>query len=135
MKTVLIIIADLVAASLVLLEVDGKHQFDFRNCGGAGRCLGASRLERLRIRSGHTHKSRDELAKELDDDDDLVSRLALLADPVATVLAEGAVQLVCQRPCTAEAALSFIYPSSGSCCSAGCSVDMNIFQSRSANLP
>lgn len=75
MKTVLILVAALLALNTVLLEVDGKHQFDFKTCGGARSCFDVSRLERLRTRSGHTHKSHDELAKELDDDDDLVSRL------------------------------------------------------------
>lgn len=48
-------------------------KFDFTDCGGAKACLGLARLERVRKRSGKSHQSADELAKDLDKDKDLVS--------------------------------------------------------------
>lgn len=47
-------------------------KFDFKRTGGSKASLGVSRLERLRNRSGMDHKTADELAKLIDDDDDLV---------------------------------------------------------------
>lgn len=64
---------------LNLVNVQSKSEFHFKGCGGAAKCLGAAKLERLRVRSGmHRHRNQAELAKQLDDDDDLV-RLSVQA--------------------------------------------------------
>jgi hypothetical protein len=54
------------------LVVEAKHEFNFTGCGGAAKCLGESGLERLRIRAGMKHRTRAQLAKVLDEDNDLV---------------------------------------------------------------
>lgn len=48
---------------------------NFGSCGGAKSCLGVSKLERVRRRSGWKHQTTDQLARELDSDADLVSKI------------------------------------------------------------
>lgn len=50
-----------------------KNKDDFKACGGAKKCLGVARLERIRRRSGVDHKSVDAIAAQIDEDGDLVS--------------------------------------------------------------
>jgi hypothetical protein len=52
---------------------NGIHKFGFQDCGGAKACLGILRMERIRKRSGQSHKTLDQLADDLDKDKDLVS--------------------------------------------------------------
>lgn len=50
-----------------------KGKKDFAACGGAKACMGAQKLDRIRRRSKMSHKTVDEVAQILDEDDDLVS--------------------------------------------------------------
>jgi hypothetical protein len=50
-----------------------KNKNDFRSCGGAKACLGAQKLDRIRRRAGMGHKTIDQIAQQLDEDEDLVS--------------------------------------------------------------
>lgn len=55
----------------------GEHRgakFDFSDCGGAKACLGEKRLGNLLKKTG-MHKSVEEIANILDQDDDLVGLL------------------------------------------------------------
>lgn len=59
-----------------------KEKSNFGDCGGAKTCLGVEKLERLLKKTGlDTHKSVDELAQQLDQDDDLVSYCCLSPEP------------------------------------------------------
>jgi hypothetical protein len=55
-----------------------KGKKDFEACGGAKACMGVQKLDRIRRRSGMGHKTVDEVAQILDQDDDLVSALFAL---------------------------------------------------------
>lgn len=59
------------------LVAEANNEFNFTACGGAAKCLGTSGLEKLRIRSGMKHRSRADLARALDEDNDLVRSLTL----------------------------------------------------------
>lgn len=81
----------LFVAILVLVDVPkaaSRHEYNFSACGGAQLCLGASKLERLRRRSGLVTKTIQQLAKELDDDEDMVGRMicGLTERPYAAVV-------------------------------------------------
>jgi hypothetical protein len=56
-----------------------KNKDDFKACGGAKKCLGVARLERIRRKSGVDHKSVDAIAAQIDEDGDLVSNGCLFA--------------------------------------------------------
>jgi len=49
-----------------------KNKKDFAKCGGSKACLGPQKLEKIRRKSGMHHKSVDELAQQIDLDEDLV---------------------------------------------------------------
>lgn len=80
----------LLAASVAILTITAeakpkhiKNKDDFKSCGGAMKCLGAQKLGRVRRRSGLGHKRVDEIAAQLDTDEDLVSVLRQLLGPHA----------------------------------------------------
>lgn len=54
-------------------EAAGKLKFDFKTPGSAKANLGVSRLARIQKRSSQTHKTIDEIAREIERDPDLVS--------------------------------------------------------------
>jgi hypothetical protein len=68
---VLLIVFVVVLAS----TAESKKHFqrrDFKARGGALKFFGAARLDRIRRRAGRLHKTTEELAKQLDTDDDVV---------------------------------------------------------------
>jgi hypothetical protein len=71
----------LVSAAVLIITAQAqpsmKGKKDFKACGGAKACLGAQKLDRVRRRSGLKHKTVDELAQELDQDEDLVGDRSL----------------------------------------------------------
>lgn len=65
---------------LLSLQADALHNKNrkaFRKCGGAKACLGAAKLERVRRKHGMMHKTVDELAQQLDADEDLVGLMMM----------------------------------------------------------
>lgn len=71
-----------VAVLLMLLLCDAaspadKVRFDFKNPGGAKAALGLGRLQNIRRVNEQQDKTLDELAKLLEDQNDLVSSLSL----------------------------------------------------------
>lgn len=73
----------LLSAALLISTAEAKpdnvrNRNDFRSCGGAKACLGAQKLDRIRRRAGMGHKTIDQLAQQLDEDDDLVSVICLV---------------------------------------------------------
>lgn len=69
----LLLVTAAVLISTAQAQPSMKGKKNFQACGGAKACLGAQKLDRIRRRSGLKHKTVDELAQELDQDDDLVS--------------------------------------------------------------
>lgn len=67
----------LVSVALLISTAEAKpknvrNKNDFKSCGGAKACLGAQKLDRIRRRAGLGHKTIDQLAQQLDEDEDLV---------------------------------------------------------------
>jgi hypothetical protein len=80
----LLLVSAAVMISTAQAQPSMKGKKDFKACGGAKACLGAQKLDRIRRRSGLKHKTVDELAQELDQDEDLVSdRCRLLTNYLA----------------------------------------------------
>lgn len=69
--------ARLAAVAVVLLllccsSCQAERRFNFKTPGSAKETLGATKLARIRARSGQGHLTIDELARRIEQDDDLV---------------------------------------------------------------
>jgi hypothetical protein len=64
----------------------GRVRFDYKAPGSA-KGLGVSKLARILKRSGLTHLTLDQLAQQIESDDDLVSSIWLSKLPACVVLA------------------------------------------------